>query len=145
VDRGTPKVVVVNRMTIVVEPVHDRVVIKGGAGSVGDAAGEGPDEHARFAAYLSDLLGPSPVSERDVLAGIVADPDHLMADAVLVRWIERAATEAVSAERFRAWLEGQEPALSTFEFARRRAGEWRFLPDHIAGLSPDSWEPVTAR
>jgi hypothetical protein len=82
------------------------------------------EEHARYAAYLSALLGPSPEPERDVLARVVADPDHVMAEAVLVRWLERAATSAASAEEFHLWLEGQETTLAGFEFARRRAEEW---------------------
>jgi hypothetical protein len=65
------------------------------------------DEHARYAAYLSTLLG----RRRNLSATcwrVVTDPDHVMAEAVLVRWLERAAASVASAEEFHFWLERQE-------------------------------------
>lgn len=95
------------------------------------------DEHARYAAYLSALLGPSAEPDLDVLARVVADPDRVMAEAVLVRWLEHIATGAASAAEFQAWLGGQEATLAGFEFARRRGEEWLVLLRVREGLLPD--------
>jgi hypothetical protein len=91
------------------------------------------DEHKRYSLYKDALASMSPESEADVLHAIQLDPDRVMSQAAIVEYLDREAQRHRTLPDYDDWLARSKESLEGFEFAVRRAQEWRLLKALDAG------------
>ncbi|MFD5738202.1 hypothetical protein ACFXJM_09095 [Streptomyces massasporeus] len=87
-------------------------------------AADGPAEHARYAAYLVELEGVADADEAELVAGVLADPDRVMAGAAVVRHLDRRAAELLSTPLWEEWAEVMARVVTGHPFLVRRLEEW---------------------
>ncbi|MYV96948.1 hypothetical protein [Streptomyces sp. SID3343] len=92
------------------------------------------DEHARYAYYIgaferSEVDG---AGEFELLAGVVGDPDPSMAEAVVIRHLDRRAEVLAAGAEFAAWSARVAPMIGHWEFASGRLREWTLLKSIVS-------------
>ncbi|MFG1797891.1 hypothetical protein [Nocardia sp. NPDC049149] len=90
----------------------------------GDFSDDEPSDHLRFAAYLEELAQVADIDEIDVVIRILTDPDTLMAEAAVVRHVDRRATDLYLTPAYDRWAESIEQATTDHPFLVRRLHEW---------------------
>ncbi|MFH9710017.1 hypothetical protein ACH4MW_14980 [Streptomyces luteogriseus] len=83
-----------------------------------------PAEHARFAAYLVELEQVAEADETELVGGVLADPDPVMARAAVVRHLDRRAAELVREPHWEDWAEAMGRVVTGHPFLVRRLQEW---------------------
>ncbi|MFD5230458.1 hypothetical protein ACFWJ5_18390 [Streptomyces qaidamensis] len=86
-----------------------------------------PAEHARFAAYLADLEQVADADEIELVGRVLADPDRVMAQAAVVRHLDRRAAELCPDPVWEEWAAGMARAVADRPFLTRRLREWSLL------------------
>jgi hypothetical protein len=87
------------------------------------------DEHARYAYYIGafEHAEVDGVGEFEVLARVVGDPDPSMAEAAVIRHVDRRAETLPAGPEFAAWSARVAPLIGHWEFASDRLREWTLL------------------
>ncbi|MFF8397430.1 hypothetical protein [Streptomyces sp. NPDC016172] len=88
-----------------------------------DSARE-PAEHVRFAAYLVELEQVADADEIELVGGVLADPDPVMARAAVVRHLDRRAERLRPGPAWEEWAEAMARAVVRHPFLVRRLQEW---------------------
>ncbi|MFC9438639.1 hypothetical protein [Nocardia sp. NPDC057030] len=83
-----------------------------------------PDEHPRFAAYLSELEQINEAEEIALAMKVLADPDQAMAQSAVLRHIDRRAANLHPRPAYEPWAESMTRATSRFPILARRLQEW---------------------
>ncbi|PBC70943.1 hypothetical protein BX265_5503 [Streptomyces sp. TLI_235] len=99
-------------------------------GLVGKAApdeGWADDEHIRYGLYQECLAGCSEDTEEAIVGIVVQDPDRTMAEATLVRHVDRLAPAYGSAEAFAARVRVIAVLASGFDFLQTRIEHWQLV------------------
>ncbi|SMQ17072.1 hypothetical protein SAMN06272771_3454 [Streptomyces sp. Ag82_O1-12] len=94
----------------------------------------GPAEHARFAAHLVELEQVADADEAGLVAGVLADPDRVMAGAAVVRHLDRRAAELFATPLWEEWAEAIARVMTGHAFPVRRLQEWSLLRAVVLGL-----------
>ncbi|MEU6469588.1 hypothetical protein ABZ927_13685 [Streptomyces massasporeus] len=87
-------------------------------------AADGPAEHARHAAYLVELERVADADEAELVAGVLADPDRVMAGAAVVRHLDRRAAGLLSTPLWEEWAGVMARVVTGHPFLVRRLEEW---------------------
>ncbi|MEU2915379.1 hypothetical protein ACFYM3_10065 [Streptomyces massasporeus] len=87
-------------------------------------AEDGPAEHARFAAYLVALEQVADADEIELVDGVLADPDPVMARAAVVRHLDRRAARLCPEPAWEEWAEAMARVVVRHPFLVRRLREW---------------------
>ncbi|MFI5544318.1 hypothetical protein ACIA6E_11085 [Streptomyces sp. NPDC051815] len=95
------------------------------------AAGPDPDEppeHWRYARHLEALAqAPDGSAEARAVAGVLRDPDRVMAEAAVVTHLDRRALRLLEDEGFAAWAGAMAAEIAGRPFPERRLREWVLL------------------
>lgn len=83
-----------------------------------------PAEHARFAAYLVELEQVADSEEIELVDRVLADRDRVMAQAAVVRHLDRRAAELCPEAVWEDWAAVMAQAVAARPFLTRRLGEW---------------------
>ncbi|MFD5476652.1 hypothetical protein [Streptomyces hawaiiensis] len=83
-----------------------------------------PAEHARFAAYLAELEQVTDADEIELVGGVLADPDRVMAQAAVVRHVDRRAARLCLEPAWEEWAAAMARAGVRHPFLIRRLREW---------------------
>ncbi|MFF5312819.1 hypothetical protein [Streptomyces massasporeus] len=97
-------------------------------------ADNGPAEHARFAAHLVELEQVADADEAELVAGVLADPDRVMAGAAVVRHLDRRAAELLPTPLWQEWAEDMARVMIGHPFPVRRLQEWSLFRAVALGL-----------
>jgi hypothetical protein len=97
-----------------------------------------PDEHLRFWAYLSELEQVADAYEADKVREVLTDPVQTMAQAAVLRHLDRRAAELHSGPAYESWLEMMTRATTRFPFLAQRLREWSLVRAVALG---QSWHP----
>ncbi|MEV5102505.1 hypothetical protein ACFQ7G_21150 [Streptomyces massasporeus] len=87
-------------------------------------AADGPAEHARYAAHLVELERVADTDEAGLVAGVLTDPDPVMARAAVVRHLDRRAAELYPEPVWEEWAEVMARVVTGHPFPVRRLEEW---------------------
>ena len=98
-----------------------------------DDLGLEPGEHARFHAYLGALAEVSGAEECDLVSSILKDPDQIMAEAAVIRHLDRRAASLDEEDQHADWCRRIAPTLRGHELLERRVREWSLLKAISAG------------
>lgn len=82
------------------------------------------DGHTRFHQLSVAVRDSGPDDDPALLAALLAEPDRLMAESVLVSLVDRRAERLGSVASFAAWAEPVVDVVSTDGFVARRVQEW---------------------
>ncbi|MER5833033.1 hypothetical protein ABT116_19780 [Streptomyces sp. NPDC002130] len=104
--------------------------------NAGDS-GQEPPEHARFAAYLAELEQVTDTDETELVAGVLADPDPVMAGAAVVRHLDRRAEDLHPEPVWEEWAEAMARVVGDRPFLVRRLREWTLFRAVVRGLPWD--------
>jgi hypothetical protein len=87
------------------------------------------DEHQRFAHCLQDLAIVGDEDEADLVATVLRDPDHAMAQSAVVRHLDNRAAHLLPLpdQRFEHWAHAMANQISELDFLTRRLYEWTLL------------------
>ncbi|MFF6949178.1 hypothetical protein ACFZAD_11030 [Streptomyces iakyrus] len=88
-----------------------------------DNQGE-PAEHARFAAYLVELEQVGAAGEMALVGRVLGDPDRVMAEAAVVRHLDRRAAQLWPEPAWEEWAATVGRVVSRRPFLVRRLKEW---------------------
>ncbi|MDQ0714150.1 hypothetical protein QFZ55_003602 [Streptomyces luteogriseus] len=83
-----------------------------------------PAEHARFAAYLVELEQVADADESELVGGVLADPDRVMAQAAVVRHLDRRAARLWCEPVWEEWAGAMARVVTGRPFLVRRLEEW---------------------
>lgn len=102
-----------------------------------------PAEHARYAEYLRALAAVPPAGEPALIRRVLTDPDRPMADAAVIRHMDRKGQSLYGAppETWQEWAAGVREALgpTPSPFLLTRLREWTHL--HTLTTS-HTWDPA---
>lgn len=82
------------------------------------------DRRARFHQLSAAVRESGPDDDPALLAALLADPDRLMAESVLMSLVDARAEGLASAASFAAWAEPVVDAVGADGFIARRVQEW---------------------
>ncbi|MEU7718324.1 hypothetical protein [Streptomyces tibetensis] len=99
--------------------------------------GQEPPEHARFAAHLAGLEQVTDADESELVAGVLADPDPVMAGAAVVRHLDRRAEELCPTPVWEEWARAMARVVGDRPFLVRRLREWALYRAVTLGLPWD--------
>lgn len=91
------------------------------------------DEHVRHAIYLDALRGASPRVERDVISGVLSDPDLAMRESALASYFDDAVLRMESVEEVEEWADRIGDLIADSRFLASRLDEWKLLKKAEAG------------
>ncbi|MEU3930700.1 hypothetical protein AB0E85_01360 [Streptomyces sp. NPDC029044] len=83
-----------------------------------------PAEHARFAAHLAELEQVGEAREMELVGGVLADPDRVMAEAAVVRHLDRRAAQLWPEPAWEEWAAAVGRVVTGRPFLVRRLQEW---------------------
>jgi hypothetical protein len=92
------------------------------------------DEHVRHAIYLDALHNAPSEVERDVIAGVLYDPDLAMRESVLASHFDDVALRMGSVEEFEEWADRIGDLFADSPFLWSRLHEWKLLRRVEAGM-----------
>ncbi|MEU1573833.1 hypothetical protein ABZ519_22260 [Streptomyces collinus] len=98
-----------------------------------DNQGE-PAEHARFAAYLVELEQVADADETELVGAVLADPDRVMAEAAVVRHLDRRAAQLWPEPAWEEWAAALGRVVTRRPFLVRRLHEWSLFRAVSLGL-----------
>ncbi|MFJ4281960.1 hypothetical protein [Streptomyces massasporeus] len=99
---------------------------------------DGPAEHARYAAHLAELERVPDADEAGLVAGVLADPDPVMARAAVVRHLDRRAAQLYPEPVWEEWAEAMARVVTGHPFLALRLEEWSLFRAVALGLP---WRP----
>jgi hypothetical protein len=99
---------------------------------------QGPDEHARFAAYLDQLQQIAEADEVDVISRVLRDPDQAMAQSAVLRHLDRRTADLHLDPAYAEWSKAMAQAVIGHPFLTRRLHEWSLFRAITLNLS---WRP----
>ncbi|MFJ7334738.1 hypothetical protein ACIQUU_15990 [Streptomyces sp. NPDC101116] len=85
---------------------------------------EEPAEHARFGRYLVELEQVADRDEVELVGRVLADPDQVMAQAAVVRHVDRRAAELRPEAAWQEWAGAMARVVDGRPFLVRRLEEW---------------------
>lgn len=88
-----------------------------------------PAEHTRFHDYVHALARVSDNDESMLLADVLADPDHAMAEAAILGHLDRRAAALGDGEAFNTWSQQLAVVLHGRVLPERRLREWSLIKD----------------
>lgn len=97
-----------------------------------------PDEHARFAAYLTALEHVTGPDEPEAVGHVLSDPDRPMAESAVLRHLDRRADGLLPGDAYDDWTEAMTRAVADRPFLTRRLREWSLFRAIALG---QSWRP----
>lgn len=103
-----------------------------------------PAEHTRFRDYVRALSVVPDTDETTLIADILADPDHTMAEAAILGHLDRRASALGDGEMFQAWAQHLAEVLHERMLPARRLREWSLIADVESGRAWDSTDLVEA-
>ncbi|MGI5369268.1 hypothetical protein [Streptomyces iakyrus] len=83
-----------------------------------------PAEHARFASYLVELEQVADADEMELVGVVLADPDRVMAEAAVVRHLDRRAAQLWPEPAWEEWAAAVGRVVARRPFLVRRLSEW---------------------
>ncbi|MEU6685272.1 hypothetical protein [Streptomyces sp. NPDC046832] len=83
-----------------------------------------PAEHARHAGYLVELEQVADDDETELVGCVLADPDQVMAQAAVVRHVDRRAAELWPEPVWQEWAAAMARVVAGRPFLVRRLEEW---------------------
>ncbi|AMW11139.1 hypothetical protein A4E84_17500 [Streptomyces qaidamensis] len=83
-----------------------------------------PAEHARFAACLGELEQVADTDEMELVGAVLADPDRVMAEAAVVRHLDRRAAQLWPKPAWEEWAAAVGRVVTGRPFLVRRLQEW---------------------
>jgi hypothetical protein len=83
-----------------------------------------PAEHARFAAYLVELEQVGEADEMALVGRVLGDPDQVMAEAAVVRHLDRRAAQLWPEPAWEEWAAAVDRVVTRRPFLVRRLKEW---------------------
>ncbi|MFJ4081250.1 hypothetical protein ACIP2Z_20090 [Streptomyces iakyrus] len=83
-----------------------------------------PAEHARFAAYLVELEQVGEAEEMALVGRVLGDPDRVMAEAAVVRHLDRRAAQLWPEPAWEEWAAAVDRVVTRRPFLVRRLKEW---------------------
>jgi hypothetical protein len=92
-----------------------------------------PAEHIRFHHYVHALSQVSDSDEKTLIAEVLTDPDHAMADAVILGHLDRRAAALGGGPAFTSWSQQLAPILRGRVLPERRLREWLLIKDIDSG------------
>jgi hypothetical protein len=92
-----------------------------------DAPHQEPAEHLRFAAYLNELAQATDTDEIALVHSVLTDPDQTMAQAAVLRHLDRRAADLHPGPAFQPWAEAMSRAAQGHPLLARRLREWTLL------------------
>jgi hypothetical protein len=100
--------------------------------TVGRVSSE-PAEHTRFRDYARALAQVSEADECTLIAEVLRDPDHTMADAAIIGHLDRRAATLSDNTAFTDWFRQLIGVLHGRVLPERRLREWSLLKDIDSG------------
>ncbi|MFJ9902596.1 hypothetical protein ACIRVK_06765 [Streptomyces sp. NPDC101152] len=85
---------------------------------------QNPDEHVRFAAYLSKLGDVVDSDEVNLVSRVLTDPDQTMAQSAVLQHLDRRATDLYSGPSYDGWAQAMTRATIDHLFLAQRLHEW---------------------
>ncbi len=98
-----------------------------------------PDEHLRFAAYLSELAQVADADEPVLVTKVLSDPDSTMAQSAVLRHLDRRAAGLHLGPAFQPWTEAMTPVTVRHPLLARRLQEWSLFRAIMLG---QRWHPA---
>ncbi|MFD8235009.1 hypothetical protein ACFV20_24410 [Streptomyces sp. NPDC059696] len=95
---------------------------------------EEPAEHARYAGYLAELEQAADGDETGLVGRVLTDPDQVMAQAAVVRHLDRRAAELWPEPVWQEWAVAMARAVGGRPFLLRRLEEWALFRSVALGL-----------
>jgi hypothetical protein len=89
-----------------------------------DDTGTEPAEHVRYRIYLNALAEVSDAQEGELLSDVLSDPNRSMAEAAVLRHLDRRAAEFDEDGQYARWCQRIAPRLHGHESPERRLEEW---------------------
>ncbi|MFF5097385.1 MULTISPECIES: hypothetical protein [Actinosynnema] len=112
-------------------------------GATGDRVEEGVrDEHVRHAVYLEALAAAGPGADVALIGRVLDDPDRVVAEASVVRHVDRVAAGAGAG--FGAWADAVRQVVGERAFPLARIEEWRLFLAVRDGEAVDGGRLVAA-
>lgn len=105
-----------------------------------DAPHQEPAEHLCFAAYLNELAQSTDTDEIALVHNVLTDPDQTMAQAAVLRHLDRRAADLHHGPAFQPWAEAISQATAGHPLLARRLHEWTILRALMLG---QPWHPQT--
>jgi hypothetical protein len=99
-----------------------------------------PAEHTRFATYVRALEQVTASDQPDLIRRILTDPDQTMAQAAIVRHIDRQAATRYLSPAYDAWAKSVTRVTVGHAFLTQRLREWALL--RAIALS-EPWDPTS--
>jgi len=101
----------------------------------GGGVGSEPAEHGRFRDYMHALSHVSDAEERSLICAVLADPDRVMADSVIIAHLDRRAAALGDGDAFTSWSVQLAGILHARVLPERRLREWSLVKDIACGRS----------
>ncbi|MEU0585435.1 hypothetical protein [Streptomyces sp. NPDC006132] len=83
-----------------------------------------PDEHVRYKAYLDEFAQVADPDEAGLIGRVLADPDVIMAQAAVLRHLDRRAAVLCAEPGWEEWAQVMARAVVRHPFLIRRLREW---------------------
>ncbi|MER5942481.1 hypothetical protein ABT121_34870 [Streptomyces sp. NPDC001928] len=99
---------------------------------------QNPDEHVRFAAYLDKLGHVGGPDEVDLVSRVLTDLDQTMAQAAVLRHLDRRAADFYSGPAYEGWAQSMAQAAIDHPFLAQRLREWSLFRAVALALP---WQP----
>ena len=103
-----------------------------------------PAEHTRFHDYLRTLSQVSDADENTIIADVLTDPDHTMADAAILGHLDRRAATLDDGEAFNTWSQQLAGVLHGRVLPEQRLREWSLIKDIDSGRTRNTADLVEA-
>ncbi len=91
------------------------------------AESDEPDEHLRYAAHLDALARVAGPDEPGLIGTVLTDPDRTMAQAAVLRHLDRRAAQLCSGPGWEEWAQTMTRTVARHPFLTRRLREWSLL------------------
>lgn len=95
------------------------------------------DPQARHQVYLTALAVAPETRESALVALVLGDPDRVMAESVMVSYVDSQASRLRSAGSFEAWAAGIARLVDEQSFLARRIREWQLFKHLMDGGNAD--------
>ncbi|MFF0298578.1 hypothetical protein ACFYST_33850 [Kitasatospora sp. NPDC004614] len=86
-----------------------------------------PDEHIRWARYLTEFAEASSQDVAALIARVLTDPDTAMANSAVREYLDGRAAALLTDPGYPAWRDEMTGPVAAGEFVSRRLREWTLL------------------